>query len=124
MKRPRCPKPSGARAPIRKSARSSWSMAAAATRRGRSPKNSAAPSGRGGQMRAGARQTQGDVVLLLHADTWLPPEAGHAVMNCLRDNTVVAGGFWKRFNHTPFLLLGSRWKCAVRMIFGRRIVGD
>jgi rSAM/selenodomain-associated transferase 2 len=84
----------------------------------------AAPSGRGGQMRAGARQTQGDVVLLLHADTWLPPEAGHAVMNCLRDNTVVAGGFWKRFNHTPFLLLGSRWKCAVRMTIGRRIVGD
>jgi len=84
----------------------------------------AAPSGRGGQMRAGASQTQSDVVLLLHADTWLPPEAGHAVMNCLRDNTVVAGGFWKKFNHTPFLLLGSRWKCAVRMLIGRRIVGD
>lgn len=84
----------------------------------------ASPPGRGGQMRLGAAQATGDVVMLLHADTWLPPNAAHAALNCMRDGTVVAGGFWKVFHHTPPLLLGSRWKCAVRLLLGRRIVGD
>ena len=79
---------------------------------------------RGRQMRLGARRASGDVVLLLHADTWLPPGAGRAVLNCLRDPTVVAGGFWKAFRNGPWLLLGSRWKCAVRLFLGRRIAGD
>ena len=79
---------------------------------------------RGRQMRLGASHASGDVVLLLHADTWLPPNAGRAALNCLRDPTVVAGGFWKVFRNTPWLLLGSRWKCAVRLFLGRRIAGD
>ncbi len=84
-----------------------------------------APAGRGGQMRAGARAADGDVILLLHADTWLPPEAGRALLNCLRDRRVVAGGFWKEFRQgSPLLLLGSKWKCAVRFYIGRRIAGD
>jgi rSAM/selenodomain-associated transferase 2 len=84
----------------------------------------ASPAGRGGQMRRGAEQAAGDVVLLLHADTWLPPEAGQAALRCLHDRSVVAGGFWKKFRKTPPLLLGSRWKCAVRLHLGRRILGD
>lgn len=83
-----------------------------------------APPGRGGQMRAGAMQARGDVILFLHADTWLEGDAGFAVLECLRDATVVAGGFWKSFRDTPALLLGSRPKCAVRLFMGRRIVGD
>ncbi len=82
------------------------------------------PAGRGGQLRLGAGQAVGDVVLLLHADTWLPPHAGGAVLNCLRDERVVAGGFWKRFQQTPLLLLGARWKCAGRLLLWGRIVGD
>jgi rSAM/selenodomain-associated transferase 2 len=82
------------------------------------------PPGRGGQMRSGAREATGDIVLLLHADTWLPPEAGRAAINCLRDPLVAAGGFWKMFRDTPWLMLGSRWKCAVRLLIGRRIAGD
>jgi rSAM/selenodomain-associated transferase 2 len=84
---------------------------------------SSAP-GRGGQMRLGAARATGDVVMLLHADTWLPSQAGHAALNCLRDSTVVAGGFWKVFEEKSLLLLGSRWKCAVRLVLGRRILGD
>lgn len=80
---------------------------------------------RGGQMRAGATQATGDVVLLLHADTWLPPEAGQAALNCLRDPRVVGGGFWKVFRDPPsWLLRGSRFKCAVRFHFGGLILGD
>jgi len=82
------------------------------------------PASRGGQMRIGAQAAKGDVVMLLHADTWLPPDAGHAVLNCLRDPTVVAGGLWKKFRDGPWLTLGSRPRCALRLLLGRRILGD
>jgi rSAM/selenodomain-associated transferase 2 len=82
------------------------------------------PSGRGGQMRLGAAQATGDIVMLLHADTWLPPNAAHAALNCLRDVTVVGGGFWKVFRDPPLLLRGARFKCWLRLVFGRRILGD
>jgi hypothetical protein len=75
-------------------------------------------------MRLGAEHTSGDVVLFVHADSLLPPEAGRAVFDCLRDPTVVAGGFWKRFYNSPLSLRGSRVKCAVRLLLGRRIAGD
>jgi rSAM/selenodomain-associated transferase 2 len=82
------------------------------------------PAGRGQQLRLGAEQAKGDVVLLLHADSWLPPWAGRAILDCLRDPFVVAGGFWKRFHNSPKLLLGSRFRCAIRLLLGRRIAGD
>lgn len=82
------------------------------------------PPGRGRQMRLGAIHASGEVVLLLHADTWLPAEAGRALFHCLRDRTVVGGGFWKTFRNGSWLLLGSRLKCAVRLFVGRRIAGD
>ena len=81
-------------------------------------------SGRGAQMRAGAENATGDVLLFVHADSWLPPHAGRAILDCLRDPTVVAGGFWKRFHKSPLSLRGSRLKCAVRLLLGRRIAGD
>ena len=80
--------------------------------------------GRGGQMRAGAEAATGDVILLLHADTWLPPHATRALLDCLRDGAVVGGGFWKEFREPPLLLRGSQWKCAVRLWVGRRVAGD
>jgi rSAM/selenodomain-associated transferase 2 len=83
------------------------------------------PPGRGRQMRLGAAHATGDVVLLVHADTWLLPNAGQALLRCLRDPVVVGGGFWKKFREYPHLILyGSRFKCAVRLVFGRRIAGD
>lgn len=81
-------------------------------------------SGRGTQLRAGAMTAQNEVLLFVHADTWLPDNAAHAVLNCLRDPVVVAGGFWKVFRQSPVLLRGSRFKCAVRLFAGRRILGD
>jgi rSAM/selenodomain-associated transferase 2 len=81
-------------------------------------------AGRGGQMRRGAAEARGDVVLLLHADTWMPREAGGTLLNCLRDRSVSGGGFWKVFREPNALLLGSRVKCAIRLYLGRRIMGD
>lgn len=83
------------------------------------------PPGRGRQLRLGAREATGDVVLLAHADTWLPPDAGRALLLSLRDPVVVGGGFWKEFREYPHpILYGSKWKCVIRLVFGRRIAGD
>jgi rSAM/selenodomain-associated transferase 2 len=82
------------------------------------------PAGRGRQMRLGAAQARGDVVLLLHADTWLPPGAGRAALECLHKPSVVAGGFWKTFRDGSWLMRGSRFRCGLRLWMGRRILGD
>lgn len=81
--------------------------------------------GRGRQLRLGAADATQDVVIMVHADTWLPPHAGRAALNCLRDPLVVGGGFWKYFREYPHpVLYGSRWRCGFRLVFGRWIAGD
>jgi rSAM/selenodomain-associated transferase 2 len=80
--------------------------------------------GRGHQLRAGAAQVTADVVLLVHADTWLPPEAGEAVFRCLRDPLVVGGGFWKAFRDAPWLMRGARFRCWLRLWWNGWVLGD
>lgn len=81
--------------------------------------------GRGRQLRAGAERATGEVVLLLHADTWVPPEAGRALLTCLARPGVVAGGFYKVFRDPPnWLVRGSRFKCWWRRLVARRVMAD
>ena len=80
--------------------------------------------GRGGQLAMGARQARGDVVVLLHADTWIPPGAGKAVLNCLRDSRISGGGFWKIFREKSILMIGSRFRCGLRLGLFGRVMGD
>jgi rSAM/selenodomain-associated transferase 2 len=54
----------------------------------------AAPRGRALQMNAGAAKASGDVLLFLHADTRLPADAEHVVLNGLQRS----GRPWGRFN--------------------------
>jgi rSAM/selenodomain-associated transferase 2 len=82
------------------------------------------PRGRGQQMRTGAVAAKGDVVVLLHADTWLPARAGAAVLQSLHDESVVGGGFWKIFRQRHPLMLGSRFRCALRLCLAGRVLGD
>jgi rSAM/selenodomain-associated transferase 2 len=56
----------------------------------------AAPRGRGSQMNAGAAAAAGDVLLFLHADTRLPPEADRLVVNALERSRRA----WGRFDVT------------------------
>jgi rSAM/selenodomain-associated transferase 2 len=63
-----------------------------------------APRGRGSQMNAGAAAAQGGVLLFLHADTRLPPEADRLIVRALEQSNRV----WGRFDVTiagrsPFL---------------------
>lgn len=82
------------------------------------------PRGRGQQLRAGAVRAVGDVVLLVHADTWIPPGAGAAVLRCLRDPLVAGGGFWKRFRRPPLIMRGSRFRCWLRLWWNGWVFGD
>jgi rSAM/selenodomain-associated transferase 2 len=82
------------------------------------------PPGRGGQLRFGAEQASGDVVLLLHADTWVPVTAAAAIETALRDPSVVGGGFWKVFRDPTWLMRGSRPRCGVRFYFWGQFMGD
>lgn len=49
--------------------------------------------GRGPQMNAGARAATGDVLLFLHADVRLPPDAARVISEALAHPRVVAGAF-------------------------------
>lgn len=81
--------------------------------------------GRGRQLRSGAERVTGEVVLFLHADTWVPPEAGRALLTCLAQPGVVAGGFYKVFRDPPnWLVRGSRFKCWWRLLVARRVMAD
>jgi rSAM/selenodomain-associated transferase 2 len=53
-----------------------------------------APRGRALQMNAGAEKAAGDVLLFLHADTNLPPDADHVVLSGLERS----GHAWGRFD--------------------------
>lgn len=81
--------------------------------------------GRGRQLRAGAELATGEVILFLHADTWVPPEAGQTLLTCLDQPSVVAGGFYKVFRDPPsWLVRGSRFKCWWRLLVARRVMAD
>ena len=78
----------------------------------------------GAQLRLGAEHAHAEVVLFLHADTWMPRGGGKALLNALRDPGVVGGGFWKVFREKNVLMAGSRLRCLLRLLFFCRIMGD
>lgn len=51
------------------------------------------PRGRGPQMNAGAAATTGDVIVFLHADTRLPPDAFDHVRRLLAEEEIAGGAF-------------------------------
>lgn len=53
----------------------------------------ASPKGRGRQMNAGAREAGGDILLFLHADTFLPEGGIESVLRAMTAPDVVAGAF-------------------------------
>ncbi|MEM9302245.1 MAG: TIGR04283 family arsenosugar biosynthesis glycosyltransferase [Pseudomonadota bacterium] len=67
------------------------------------------PAGRAQQMNAGARAATGDVLLFLHADTELPPDAAPLVESALQQPDVVAGSFYLAFDRRSPMLAAYSW---------------
>ena len=75
------------------------------------------PPGRARQLNAGAAASRCEVLLFLHADTQLPPNARQAIATALSDRTCVGGRFNVRFDSRRFpalvisrlMNLRSRW---------------
>ena len=78
---------------------------------------------RGKQLRLGAQRASGDVILFLHADTWLAENAGAVIAETLAQPLVVAGGFYKRFRDGG-ALPGSRLRCWLLWALTNRLFGD
>jgi rSAM/selenodomain-associated transferase 2 len=93
-----------------------------------------AERGRGRQMNAGAREATGDVLLFLHADTFLPADAFRLIGEALADPEVAGGcfrlafdrddpwlrtySFFSRINH-PLFTYGDQGLFVRRAVFQR-----
>lgn len=77
--------------------------------------------GRGLQMNRGAREAEGEILLFLHADTWLPDGALEKVREKMADPNLLGGGFAHRFREKGYLLrcisFYSTWRGAIRRSF-------
>ncbi|MGI2335041.1 MAG: TIGR04283 family arsenosugar biosynthesis glycosyltransferase [Dehalogenimonas sp.] len=64
-----------------------------------------AATGRGPQCNSGAASATGDVILFLHADTLLPPDAGEYLHDLFSNTKVKIGTFSLYFDHKHWLLM-------------------
>jgi rSAM/selenodomain-associated transferase 2 len=91
--------------------------------------------GRARQLQVGIEATKSDVVLLLHADTCLPPGWATAVLGALDDPRVVGGAFRLKFEERSTRIRLVEWMARMRIaalefpfgdqaIFVRRAVLD
>jgi rSAM/selenodomain-associated transferase 2 len=84
----------------------------------------AAPHGRGLQMNAGADKATGDVLLFLHADTRLPADADHVVLNGLERSGRVWGHFDAEIEGRSPLLIVVAWLMNLRSRLTGIATGD
>jgi glycosyltransferase involved in cell wall biosynthesis len=80
--------------------------------------------GRGRALAEGIRQSIGDIIIFVHADTILPPGWDLAIRNALTDTQVIGGGFSLTFdvenNYLHFLTLRQQ----LRIYLFRELWGD
>lgn len=83
-----------------------------------------APSaGRARQMNFGAAKTEGTLLLFLHADTRLPPQALTAIVSASRSGAI-GGGFKRHFEHPSRFLRLTCWLAAWRARLIGWLFGD
>ena len=80
--------------------------------------------GRGTQLHAGALRASGEVLLFLHADAELAPEAAPAIAEALLDEAVGGGNFYLRFVPRSFAAGLFTWANHVRRRYLRIYYGD
>ncbi len=69
---------------------------------------------RASQLNLGAQQARGSLLIFLHADTLLPPNALHAVVIAFRDRRVVGGAFTRRYDSRSLVLAFTCWLGSLR----------
>jgi rSAM/selenodomain-associated transferase 2 len=76
------------------------------------------PRGRGVQMNHGAALARGDVLLFLHADTRLPPDAHACIRAACADPGLAGGCFRLRFDErrAPLRLMGAATRFSFRLL--------
>jgi rSAM/selenodomain-associated transferase 2 len=84
----------------------------------------AAPRGRALQMNAGAAEASGDVLLFLHADTRLPADADHIVLNGLARSGRAWGRFDVRIDGESRVLIAVAWLMNLRSRLTGIATGD
>ena len=80
--------------------------------------------GRGYQLNAGARSASGDVLLFLHADCWLEPDAKSQIEAALSDPKIVGGAFRQRITHNRTIFRWLEWGNAARVRWRKLPYGD
>jgi rSAM/selenodomain-associated transferase 2 len=81
--------------------------------------------GKGPQQNAGAQIADGEVLLFLHADSQLPPDAEERMEQALSDTGVSGGAFHVRFAERRSISLTLlSWLMNLRMHVLRRCFGD
>ena len=83
-----------------------------------------APRGRALQMNAGAQQASADILLFLHADTRLPPDADSLIEQALAAGPQVWGRFDVRIDGRPRLLRVIAWLMNLRSRWSGIATGD
>src|SRR6476646_2366120 len=87
------------------------------------------------QMNLGAAQARGRILLFLHSDTWLPPDAFAKIIDAIDRRRALGGGFARRYRSRSLVLamtsrlagLRSRlwgWHLGAQAIFVRRDIFD
>jgi rSAM/selenodomain-associated transferase 2 len=80
--------------------------------------------GRAVQMNEGAQKAAGDVLLFLHADTRLPPEAEHLILNGLERSGLAWGRFDVKIEGRHPLLAVVGWMMNLRSRLSGIATGD
>jgi rSAM/selenodomain-associated transferase 2 len=81
------------------------------------------PAGRGGQLNRGAAATQAELLLFLHADTTLPPDAPRLVREAIAAGAA-AGAFRLRFDSDLARMRLGAWLINQRTRLTRLPLGD
>ncbi|MFA5021434.1 MAG: TIGR04283 family arsenosugar biosynthesis glycosyltransferase [Patescibacteria group bacterium] len=82
------------------------------------------PGGRGAQMNRGAQAAGGNILLFLHADTFLPRNALVHIKNALTDDAYVGGAFDLGIDSDHFLLTLTAWCASLKHRMTRVPYGD
>ena len=80
--------------------------------------------GRGLQLRHASKYASGDVLLMLHADCWLDPEAASQISNSLQDGSIDAGAFRQHIDAQGMMYRALEWGNAFRARWLRTPYGD